>query len=434
MILGASLVCAVAVIAQDKLMELAGTVRDCRDTLEALPRETPPQERAKAQHDLANALQSLALYDTERHVELLKESVKTFRAALTVYTREAFPQEYALVQNDLGDTLKIQMRGVESKEERLEFVNEAIAARRAVLTVYTREASPQEWAKAQYKLGGALEVQDNNGELLGEAVNAYRAALTVYTPETDPKEWVATQGYLAQALESQANCSRNIENMRRLWGEAIVAHRATLMVYTREASPEEWASRQYKLGYMLDNNARLCWGKETEKGVELREEVIAAYRAALTVYTREKDPRSWVATQIGLGGALKHRALIGTGAKAEPQDDAAAAFRARWAKMAELLGEAAVPFRAALTVYTLEADPYMWASAHYDLGDTLRHQALATLPLSPEDKAKRVKLLNEAVASFENSVKAKTQDIEFYQEMLDKTREELAEQLSHLGE
>ena len=67
---------------------------------------------------------------------------------MTVYTREAFPQNWATAQNNLGTAYQDRIRG--SRAENLEA---AIKAFEAALTVRTREAFPQDWAMTQNNLG-----------------------------------------------------------------------------------------------------------------------------------------------------------------------------------------------------------------------------------------------------------------------------------------
>ena len=69
---------------------------------------------------------------------------------MTVYTREAFPQDWAMTQNNLGNAYRDRIQG--SRAENLEA---AIKAYEAALTVRTREAFPQDWAMTQNNLGTA---------------------------------------------------------------------------------------------------------------------------------------------------------------------------------------------------------------------------------------------------------------------------------------
>ena len=62
--------------------------------------------------------------------------------------------------------------------------------------------------------------------------------------------------------------------------------------------PLDWATTQNNLG-----NALLTLG-ERESGTARLEEAVAAYRAALEEWTRERVPLDWATTQNNLGNAL----------------------------------------------------------------------------------------------------------------------------------
>jgi hypothetical protein len=83
---------------------------------------------------------------------------------------------------------------------------------------------------------------------------------------------------------------------------------------------------------------------EGAAAVDLLAQAVTAYRAALTVYTREQLPQHWAATQNNLGAALWNQAERSEGAAA-----------------VDLLAQAVTAFRAALTVYTREQFPYQCA-------------------------------------------------------------------------
>jgi hypothetical protein len=96
----------------------------------------------------------------------------------------------------------------------------------------------------------------------------------------------------------------------------MAAYRAALTVRTREHVPLQWALTQSNLGNALRNLG------EREAGIARLEEAVAAYRAALTVMTRERVPLQWalttgdqgvafifIAERIG-DAALAHRAIL----------------------------------------------------------------------------------------------------------------------------
>ena len=72
----------------------------------------------------------------------MEAAIKAYEDALTVFTREAFPQDWASTQNNLANAYRDRIKG--SKADNLEA---AIKAYEDALTVFTREAFPQDWAR-----------------------------------------------------------------------------------------------------------------------------------------------------------------------------------------------------------------------------------------------------------------------------------------------
>ena len=69
------------------------------------------------------------------------------------------------------------------------------------MTVYTREAFPQDWAMTQNNLGNAYQdrIQGSRAENLEAAIKAFEAALTVRTREASPRDRLQTAKNLAEA-------------------------------------------------------------------------------------------------------------------------------------------------------------------------------------------------------------------------------------------
>ncbi len=81
--------------------------------------------------------------------------------------------------------------------------------------------------------------------------------------------------------------------------EAVAAYRAALLEFTRERMPLEWARTQSNLGTALASlGAR-------ESGTARFEEAVTALRAALQELTRERVPLEWASTQSNLGTVLE---------------------------------------------------------------------------------------------------------------------------------
>jgi tetratricopeptide (TPR) repeat protein len=93
-------------------------------------------------------------------------------------TREWVPVQWANTQNNLG----IALQALGDRESGTARLEEAVAAYRAALEVWTRIWLPGDWAVAQNNLGNALEAlgeRESGTARLEEAVAAFRGALEV---------------------------------------------------------------------------------------------------------------------------------------------------------------------------------------------------------------------------------------------------------------
>ena len=168
----------------------------------------------------------------------------------------------------------IQQFPLGSKASNMEI---AITGYEVALTVYTREALPQQWAMTQDNLAAAYSdrIKGDRADNIENAIAAYTAALTVNTREALPQEWAMTQNNLANAYSNRIKGDRadNIEN-------AITASTAALTVYTREALPQEWAETLWGLGiaYQKANQFDLAYNtfESAIATIEsLREEIVS---------------------------------------------------------------------------------------------------------------------------------------------------------------
>ena len=160
--------------------------------------------------------------------------------------------------------------------------------------------------------------------------------------------------------------------------QAIAAYKAALKEYTRERAPLDWARTQNDLG-----NALLTLG-ERESGperLEHLEQAVAAYKAALQVYTRERVPLDWATTQNNLG------AVLATLGENESSTDR--------------LEEAVAAYKAALKVYTRERVPLDWAMTQNNLGNAFRNLG---------KRGNDAELLEQAVAAHKAALKEYTRE------------------------
>jgi tetratricopeptide (TPR) repeat protein len=206
--------------------------------------------------------------------------------------------------------------------------------------------------------------------------------------ENDPE-----QNYLRRSIEayksispqSRAEICLKLGSALRMLGEresgstrleeAVAAFRAALGEYTRDRAPLDWAMTHHNLG-----NALFALG-ERESGSARLEEAIAAYRAALQERTRERVPLDWASTMNNFGNALSS---LG-----------------EWESGTARLEEAAAAYRAALQEHTRERVPLRWAMTQNNLGT-----ALWTLGQRESGTAR----LEEAVAAYRAALQEYTRE------------------------
>ena len=154
--------------------------------------------------------------------------------------------------------------------------------------------------------------------------------------------WSEVQVVLGDALSAlgeQTGKNKPLE-------EAVAAYRAALTEWTREQVPLGWARAQHGLGTTLTLLG------ERDKGTTHLKEAVEAYEEALKEWTRKRAPLGWVATQHGLGNTLR---ILGEREGGTTH-----------------LEKAATACRVALQELTRERAPLDWAKVQISLGATLR--------------------------------------------------------------
>ncbi len=151
---------------------------------------------------------------------------------------------------------------------------------------------------------GRLGQRESGTTHLEEAAAAFRAALEERTRERAPLQWAMAQDNLGNALRALGERERGAPDagQGRL-EEAVAAYRAALEEWTRERVPLQWATAQSNLGSTL----RALGERESgtpDVGRGRLEEAVAAFREALEERTRVRVPLDWATTQNNLGNAL----------------------------------------------------------------------------------------------------------------------------------
>lgn len=196
----------------------------------------------------------------------------------------------------------------------------------------------------------------------GRAIDLYQK---MASNEPDPSSRAAALVQLGVLLNESPTGDRAASQ-----NKAIAAYEAALEVYTPQDFPAEWATTQNNLG-------NSWFDLPTGDRAANLTKAIAAYEAALQVRTRQNFPIDWAMTQNNLGTAWQNL----------PTGDRAAN-----------LTKAISAYEAVLEVFTRQDFPAKWAIGQNNLGT-----AWAELPIG--DRAVN---LVKAIAAFESALQVRT--------------------------
>ena len=197
---------------------------------------------------------------------------------------------------------------------------------------------------ATVRLTSAAATQAANGDLQTVQLNFvkaqayYRNALQLLPPSD--REHRGPYLVLLGISLQEAGIRTQGADIQKFLRESVAAYREALTVYTKEQLPQQWAGTQNNLGATLSNQGTRTGG---EAGTRLLAESVAAYREALTVYTKAQLPQDWAMTQNNLGIVLRNQGTR-TGGEAGK----------------ELIRQAINAFELALQIRTREALPVQW--------------------------------------------------------------------------
>lgn len=168
--------------------------------------------------------------------------------------------------------------------------------REEALPLVPRQQNPKEWAATEHRLGSVQQVLGyylNDPQMLRSALTSCLAALEAINMKSAPVLWAELNNLLGIIFTLDMDYEGRLANEK-----ALAAYQNSLLVYTKEKFPEEWAGVQVNLGnlYSLSND------KET--GMPRHDKSVVAYRLALEVINVERDARRWAIVQQNLGNAL----------------------------------------------------------------------------------------------------------------------------------
>ncbi len=330
---------------------------------------------------LSKLIQEFPLGNKARNMEI---AINGCEIVLTVFTRDAFPYEWAMAQNNLAAAYLYRIRG-----ERAENLERAIACCQEALKVRTVEAFPADWAMTYNNLAMAYaeRIRGERAENLEQAIACYKEALKVYTFKAFPYEWARVQNNLAVVYRNRIRGNK-AENLKR----AIACYQNALKIRTFDTFPQQWATTQNNLAAAYSDSIG------SDKAGNL-ERAIACLQESLTVRTFEAFPYEWARTQNNLAIAYRDRIR---GDKAENLDRAIICYQNTlkvynintfpidWAQTqnnlavaysdrirgdkAENLEQAIFCLQEALKVRTFEAFPVDWAQVQINLATAYRNR------------------------------------------------------------
>ncbi len=268
----------------------------------------------------------------------LEISITAYVQALQVYTRGASPLNWAMLQNNLANIYRHRIQGKHA--DNLEI---AIKAYNRALEVCTRESLPEQWAMIQNNLAIAYRNRiygdpENN---LKQAITGYEMALEIYTYDAFPEKYTTLQHNLviAHSQNMKGGQSEQLE-------QAIRTYEKLADVYSREKFPEQWAAIKNNIANAYSN--RSLGSKEYNL-----DQAIVFYNQTLEVYTCEIFPEQWAATQNNLANAYRDRNTEGRSNNLE--------------RSIEI-------YNKILQIYTREIFPEQWAATQNNLANAYRYR------------------------------------------------------------
>jgi CHAT domain-containing protein len=197
-------------------------------------------------------------------LENVHTSIEHAQQALTVFTKERDAVRWAqnmlnmgsmmleMGMNFPGDQLPVTRIGASKANQslfytRVQYVDEAIAATEAALTVYTREHYQLHWAMAATNL--ALMYLDrltgDKRENIQRAVDLLTEVGTVYTRNAYPERWARNEMNLGVAWSRLAELDKGSTSN---WRQAAAHCRQALTLFTFDAYPQDYLQTVRNLG------------------------------------------------------------------------------------------------------------------------------------------------------------------------------------------
>ncbi|MFZ1410738.1 MAG: CHAT domain-containing protein [Micropruina sp.] len=202
------------------------------------------------------------------------------------------PNERAARHFDIGNVFRESFGPWRSED-----VERAIAHTGEAARIWTRDTSPDRWARLQHNLGAAYDkrVEGEAADNVEQAIQHYSNALTVHTRESFPAFWALTHNALGTAWldRLKGNQEANAEKALAILTEA-------LSIWDVDSDPFHWGECYNSLG---GAHLRLLG----RYGSEALDHAIECFERAATAHTRELFSSRWAQLQSNLATAYLRR-------------------------------------------------------------------------------------------------------------------------------
>jgi tetratricopeptide (TPR) repeat protein len=264
----------------------------------------------------------------------LEIAIIGYQIVLSIFTLDAYPEEWATTQHNLGRAYSCRIRA-----DKADSLEKAITAYTEALKVYNFEHFPKHWATTKNNLGNIYinRIKEDKANNLEKAITVLNEALKVINFEDFPEYWADTKNNLGNAYLARIK-GDEADNLEK----AITCYTQALKIRTFEDFPEDWAKLHNNLGNSYLFRIR---GDEADN----LEKAITFYTQALKVKTFDSFPKDWANIQNNLGNSYL--------------------FRIRGDK-ADNLEKAIAFYTQALKVRTFEDFPEDWADTQNNLAIT----------------------------------------------------------------
>ncbi|NJM70152.1 MAG: CHAT domain-containing protein [Scytonema sp. RU_4_4] len=197
--------------------------------------------------EFSNLIQQFPLGDKASNMEI---AIAGYEVVLTVFTRDAFPQDWASTQNNLGNAYSDRILG--EKAQNLEM---AIASFSAALSVLTRDAFPQNHADTLFNLG--ITYQD--AQRFTDAYTTFKSAIETAellrgeivsgeeSKRKQAEEWNALYRCMVEVCLELKKSTEAIEYIERSKTRNLVELLFSPELYSKLAIPEEFKNQLQQL-------------------------------------------------------------------------------------------------------------------------------------------------------------------------------------------